>query len=42
LSATDVVLEVQKLGLSSIPDLGKRLDLIPTVVAALQAKGLGL
>lgn len=42
LSATDVVLEVQKLGLSSIPDLGKRHDLIPTVVAALQAKGLGL
>lgn len=42
LSATDVVLEVQKLGLSSIPDLGKRHDLIPQVVAALQAKGLGL
>lgn len=42
LSATDVVLEVQKLGLTSIPDLGKRHDLIPTVVAALQAKGLGL
>jgi hypothetical protein len=42
LSATDVVLEVQKLGLSSIPDLSKRHDLIPTVVAALQAKGLGL
>lgn len=42
LSATDVVLEVQKLGLSSIPDLGKRHDLIPQVVAALQSKGLGL
>lgn len=42
LSPTDVVLEVQKLGLSSIRDLGKRHDLIPTVVAALQAKGLGL
>lgn len=42
LSATDVVLEVQKLGLTQIPDLGKRPDLIPTVVAALQAKGLGL
>lgn len=42
LSATDVVLEVQKLGLTQIPDLGKRTDLIPTVVAALQAKGLGL
>lgn len=42
LSATDVVLEVQKLGLSSIPDLGKRHDLIPQVVEALQAKGLGL
>lgn len=42
LSATDVVLEVQKLGLSAIPDLGKRHDLIPQVVAALQAKGLGL
>lgn len=42
LSPTDVVLEVQKLGLTQIPDLGKRPDLIPQVVAALQAKGLGL
>lgn len=42
LSATDVVLEVQKLGLTSIPDLGKRHDLIPAVVKALQDKGLGL
>lgn len=42
LSPTDVVLEVQKLGLTQIPDLGKRPDLIPQVVVALQAKGLGL
>lgn len=42
LSATDVVLEVQKLGLTSIPDLSKRPDLIPAVVKALQDKGLGL
>lgn len=42
LSATDVVLEVQKLGLTQISDLSKRHDLIPQVVAALQAKGLGL
>lgn len=41
LTQTDAVLEVQKQGLSQIPDLAKRPDLIPAVVAALTAaKGL--
>lgn len=41
LSQTDAVLEIQKQGLSSIPDLAKRPDLIPAVIAALSAaKGL--
>lgn len=41
LSPTDVVLEVQRAGLTQIPDLAKRPDLIQTVVDALKAsKGL--
>lgn len=41
LSQTDAVLEIQKQGLTSIPDLAKRPDLIPAVIAALTAaKGL--
>lgn len=41
LTQTDAVLEVQKQGLSQIPDLAKRPDLIPAVMAALTAaKGL--
>lgn len=41
LSQTDAVLEIQKQGLTQIPDLAKRPDLIPAVVAALTAaKGL--
>lgn len=41
LSQTDAVLEIQKQGLSSLPDLAKRPDLIPVVMAALTAaKGL--
>jgi len=41
LSQTDAVLEIQKQGLTQIPDLAKRPDLIPAVMAALAAaKGL--
>lgn len=41
LSQTDAVLEIQKQGLTQIPDLAKRPDLIPAVMAALTAaKGL--
>jgi hypothetical protein len=41
LSQTDAVLEIQKQGLTQIPDLAKRPDLIPEVMAALTAaKGL--
>lgn len=41
LSQTDAVLEIQKQGLTQIPDLAKRPDLIPSVMAALTlAKGL--
>lgn len=41
LTQTDAVLEIQKQGLSSLPDLAKRPDLIPVVMAALTAaKGL--